>query len=131
MAVSRRLERVNKTLMKEISLAISTEVKDPRLVSMVSVLAVEMAPDMKFAKVTVSIYGPNELDNLKTLEALQSSSGYISSIVSNSLRLRWAPHIEFERSRTIEDGVSMYFKIKELARDVKESDNGTDQGSQN
>lgn len=116
MATDRRIQRMNKTLMKEISEVIMREVKDPRITSLVSIVEVDMASDLKNATVQVSIYGPNEKDNLKTLEALQSASGYISSIVSHSLRLRFAPELHFERTHAIEQGVSMYFKLKEISK---------------
>lgn len=124
MATNRRIERINKTLMKEIGEKIMQDVKDPRLTSMISVLDVSMSNDMKNVTVTVSIFGNNELENLKSLEAINSAAGYISSVVSKELRLRWAPTIHFERSNAIAEGVSMYFKLKELTKDdaVTESD---------
>lgn len=118
MATNRRIQRVNKTLMKEIGEIINQELKDPRLKSMVSVLDASMSNDMRSLKVTVSIYGPNEVENIKTFEALDNAAGFISSLASKSLRLRWAPEIHFERSHAIEDSVSMYFKLKDLKKDV-------------
>ncbi len=122
MATNRRIQRINKTLMKEISEIILREVKDPRITSLVSVLEASMSSDMKKVKIVVSIYGNNEIENLKTLEALNSASGFISSIVSKGLRLRWAPNIYFENTNSIEEGVSMYFKLKELNSDEKDSE---------
>ncbi len=105
--------------MKEISEIISRELKDPRIISMVSVLDASISNDMRHVKVTVSIFGNNEIENLKTFEALNSASGYISSIVSKELRLKWAPRIHFESSNSIEEGVSMYFKLKEITNNEK------------
>lgn len=122
MATNRRIQRINKTLMKEIGDIITREIKDPRLKSMVSVLEASMSNDMRTLKVTVSIYGPNEVENLKTLEALNNASGFISSLASKSLRLRWAPEIEFVRSHAIEESVNMYFKLKDLDKDVENFD---------
>ena len=117
MANERRIQRINKTLQKEIGEIIMRELKDPRLLSMVSVLDASLSGDMRSAKVTVSIFGTNELENMKTMEALNAASGFVSSIVSKSLRLKWSPQIKFERSHVIEDSVSMYYKIKEIADD--------------
>jgi len=108
---------------KEISEVIFREVKDPRVSTMVSILDASMANDMKSVRVMVSLYGGKELDQLKTLEALNSAAGFISSIVSKSLRLRFAPHIRFERTHSIEQGVSMYFKLKELSGNDEEIKN--------
>jgi ribosome-binding factor A len=117
MATSRRIERINKTLMKEIGEAITLELKDPRITSMASVVDVQMSPDMKYCKVEISVYGANEVENVKTFDALQSASGYVSSLVSKNLRLRYAPEIRFERTDSIARGVEMYFKLKELSKD--------------
>jgi ribosome-binding factor A len=114
MATSRRIQRINKTLMKEISEVVMREVKDPRIISLVSVVEVDMSSDMKNARVVVSIYSQNELNNLKTLEALNSASGFISSMVSKSMRLPCAPHMTFERTHSIELGVNMNVKLKEI-----------------
>jgi len=118
MATQRRLERLNKTLMKEIATVIMTEVKDPRLTSMVSVLEVDMSEDMRHAKVVVSIYGEKKSDNFKTFEALKSSAGYISSIVSKTLRLRYAPRLSFEWSRAMALADEMGQKIQEAMKQV-------------
>jgi ribosome-binding factor A len=120
MATGRRIQRINKTLMKEISEVIMREVKDPRVLSLVSIVNADMASDMRSAKILVSIFGKNELDNLKTLEALNSAAGFISSIVSRGLRLPHTPHITFERTNSIELGVSMNVKLKELLEDEKQ-----------
>ena len=100
--------------MKEISEVLMTEVKDPRMTSMISIVDASMASDMRNLKIMVSIYGNNELENLKTFEALNSAAGFISSLVSKSLRLKYAPRITFEKTNSIEQSVSMYFKLKEI-----------------
>ncbi len=123
MATNRRIQRINKTLMKEISEVILREVKDPRVISLVSIVDANMASDMKSARITISIFGKDELENLKTLEALNSAAGFISSVVSKGLRLRFAPHITFERTHAIEQGVSMYFKLKEITGNEEQIQN--------
>jgi ribosome-binding factor A len=133
MATNRRIQRVNKTLMKEIGDIIMKEIKDPRVMSLVSVLEAKLSNDMRSLRVTVSIYGPKETDNIKTLEALNNASGFISSLASKSLRLRWAPEIIFDRSHSIEESVSMSNKLKDLDKDVEkyeETAEDTDESDQ-
>jgi ribosome-binding factor A len=122
MANSRRIQRINKTLMKEISEVIMREVKDPRIISLVSVVDADMSSEMRSAKILVSIYSGNELDNLKTLEALNSAAGFISSVVSKSMRLPHAPHLTFERTNSIEMGVTMNVKLKEILDNEEKSE---------
>ncbi|URA10349.1 30S ribosome-binding factor RbfA [Thermospira aquatica] len=119
MATRRRLERLNKTLMKEIANVIMTDIKDPRLLSMVSVMDVEMSEDMRHAKVVVSIYGERKSDNHKTFEALESSAGYISSVVSKALRLRYAPTLQFEWSHAMAIADEMGKKIKDAMNSIQ------------
>jgi len=114
MASERRILKLNKTLMKEISEVIMTEMKDPRLLSMITVLDASLSTDMRHLKVVVSLYGKNEMENLKTFEALNNASGFISSIVSKSLRMRIAPSIKFERSHSIENSINISNKLKEI-----------------
>lgn len=117
MATSRRIEKINKTLMKEISEVIFRELKDPRMTTMISIVECSMSSDMRNLKVKVSIFGGTEIEQLKSLNALNHASGFISSVVSKSLRLKYAPSIKFEKTDSISNGVDMYFKLKELANE--------------
>ncbi|NPV02479.1 MAG: 30S ribosome-binding factor RbfA [Brevinematales bacterium] len=112
-----RMQRLNKTLIKEVSQAVCSEVKDPRLLSMVTVLDCELSKDMHYMKVEVSLYSSNEVHNIKTLAALNNAGGFISSVVSKNLRLKFAPTIEFKRSHMIEDSVRITNKMKEITGD--------------
>ena len=66
--MSWRIDRVNSTLRQEISSVISTVLKDPRLASIVSVLDVDTAKDLRSAKVYISIYG--DTDTKRSLSKL-------------------------------------------------------------
>jgi ribosome-binding factor A len=116
MAGNRRIEKINKTLMKEISEIILKDLKDPRLLSMISVVECSISSDLRNLLVKISIYGGSELDQLKSLEALNHAAGFISSKVSKGLRLKYAPFITFEKTDSISSGVNMYFKLKELTK---------------
>lgn len=122
MATTRRVEKLNKTLMKEISEVIFREIKDPRLTSMVSIVSCCISSDLRNLKVRISIYGGTEVEQLKSLEALNHASGFISSKVSKALRLKYAPRISFEKTDSISNGVDIYFKLKELARNEEYRD---------
>jgi len=126
MANNRRTERLNSTLRKEIANVIIKDVKDPRLLSMVTVLETSISPDRKLVKVKVSIFGNSELNNLKTFEALQAASGFISSLVSKGLKMRFAPEIRFERSDVLEKGAAIYKKIKDLHLDEEGKDDSNE-----
>lgn len=122
MATERRIERINRTLIKEIAGVIQREVKDPRMNSMISVLSAEISPDFRHVRVIVSIYGSNEVNNLKSLEALRAASGFIASHVGDALRFKHTPELHFESSDSIARGVDMYFKLKNLNPDADSQD---------
>ena len=72
-----RIDRVNSTLRQEISSIILTVLKDPRLTSIVSVIDVDTARDLRSAKVYISIYGDSDTKR-STIKALNNASGFIS-----------------------------------------------------
>ena len=68
--------RINAEVMKELSLIISGEIKDPRISSMTSVVSVEVAPDLKTCKAYISVLGDEEAQK-STLEGLNSAASFI------------------------------------------------------
>lgn len=93
---SRRSERFEKTLMKEIAQIVMTDVKDPGVNALVSILGVRLSKDFEIAYTKVRIFGSDKKDIVKTLDALRRSAGYISSVAGTALGLRRCPEIRFE-----------------------------------
>lgn len=104
---------------RELSKIISFEVKDPRIHPMTSVVAVEVTPDLKFAKVFVSVLGDDE-EKKNTEAGLRSAASHIRSQLARSLNLRNTPELTFVIDDSIEYGVNMSKRIDELAS--KEND---------
>ena len=94
-----RLNRINEELKKEISNIISFELKNPDATGLISVTKVKVTPDLKYAKVYVSIL--NAKSNEKTMEALKKSSGFIRSIIAKTVNLRITPELVFEKGLNI------------------------------
>ncbi len=69
--------RINEEVRREVSNIIQNEIKDPRLTAMVSVTAVKVTKDLRYAKVFVSIFGKDEEEKNNTFTALKNASGYI------------------------------------------------------
>jgi ribosome-binding factor A len=93
-----RLERVNQLIKEEISLLVQRELKDPRL-GFVSVTEVEVAKDLRTAKVYVSVLG-SEAEWRASLQALEGARGFIRSWLAR-LRLRAIPHLTFLPDRSM------------------------------
>ena len=96
----KRLERVNQLLKEEISLLLQHELKDPRL-GFVTVTEVDVTPDLRYAKVYVSVLGSEEQWKASLL-ALQSAKGFVWSWLRRNLDLRVTPEIVFRPDRSME-----------------------------
>ncbi len=98
--------RINQEVMKELSVLISREVKDPRIALMTSVTACEVAPDLKTAKVFVSVLG-DETVKADTLKGLKSAAPFLRSSLARNLNLRNTPELKFVIDDSIEYGIHM------------------------
>ena len=110
-----KYSRMNGEVQREISNIISREIKDPRIHPMTSVVSVEVTPDLKFAKVFVSVLG-NDEDKEKTHEGLKSAAPHIRSLLARALNLRNTPELTFIIDDSIEYGVNMSKKIEDLVK---------------
>lgn len=105
--------RINGEVQRELSNIIRGEVKDPRINPMTSVVAVEVAPDLKTCKAYISVLG-DEASQKDTLKGLNSAEGYIRRALAKSINLRNTPQIKFVLDQSIEYGVNMSKKIDEV-----------------
>ena len=107
--------RVNGEVQKELSNIIRNQIKDPRIHSMTSVVAVEVAPDLKTCKAYISVLG-DEKAKKDTMDGLKSAEGYVRRQLAGSLNLRITPQIKFILHSSIEYGVTMSKKIEDVTR---------------
>ena len=107
--------RINEEVMRELSNIIRGEIKDPRIHPMTSVVAVEVAPDLKTAKAYVSVLG-NEKAQQDTIAGLRSAEGFIRMKLAKSINLRNTPQITFVLDQSIEYGIAMSKKIDEVTK---------------
>lgn len=98
--------RINQEVQKELSVLIARELKDPRVNPMTSVVAVEVAPDLKTAKVYISVLG--DADSQKaTLAGLKSAAPFLRGELARRINLRNTPELKFIGDQSIEYGVNM------------------------
>lgn len=107
--------RVNGEVHRVLAEIIRSEIKDPRINPMTSVVEVEVAPDLKTCKAWISVLG-NEESQRDTLEGLKSAEGYIKNLLAKKINLRNTPEIRFILDQSIAYGVSMSKKIEEINR---------------
>jgi ribosome-binding factor A len=97
------MRRVDEAVREVLSDAISHQVKDPR-VGFVTVTAVETAPDLRRARVFVSVLGDAGVRR-RSLDGLQSAHGVLQRAVASELRLKHTPALEFVYDDTAERGM--------------------------
>lgn len=107
--------RVNIEVMHELSNILRGGIKDPRVAEFTSVVAVEVAPDLKTCKAYISVLG-DEKAQADTIRGLQSAEGYIRRELAHSLNLRNTPEIRFVLDQSIEYGVAMSKKIDDITK---------------
>ncbi|MGM9608459.1 MAG: 30S ribosome-binding factor RbfA [Oscillospiraceae bacterium] len=98
---SNRIGRINEEIQRELS-ALIRAVKDPRVTGMVSVTAVETTPDLRYAKVFISVL--DKSDSTQVLKGLKSASGWLRRELGRALQLRYTPELQFERDDSIDKG---------------------------
>ena len=100
---SDRMRRVDEAVREVLSDAIATEIKDPR-VGFVTVTAVDTSPDLRHAKVFVSVFG-HAGERARSMDGLRSAHGYLQKRVSLELHLKHTPTLEFVYDDTTERGM--------------------------
>lgn len=105
--------RVNGEVQRVLAEIIRGEIKDPRISPLTSVVAVEVAPDLKNCKAWISVLGGEE-EREATLAGLRSAEGFIRRQIAQRINLRNTPEITFVMDQSIEYGVNMSHKIDEI-----------------
>lgn len=109
--------RINGEVQKVLADIIRGQIKDPRISPVTSVVAVEVSPDLKNAKVWISTLG-DEKAREDTLAGLKSAEGYIRNQPAKEINLRNTPQITFVMDQSIAYGVSMTRKIDEVTKNL-------------
>jgi ribosome-binding factor A len=109
---SRRLLKAAEAIREVVSMAILTELRDPR-VRDVTVTFVEVAPDMRSAKVHVSIMGSDSQQTL-ALRGLQNSAGFLQHKLSDRIDTRYTPRLLFVLDQGVKKSIAVSQLLKEL-----------------
>jgi len=115
--MSMRMERVASVIKEEIGVLFSREFNNPSY-GFITVTEVHMTPDLKIAKVYVSIFGSEEVKQ-KTLEYLEEQKPHVRQIIGSHVRLKFTPSVQFYLDETM-DRVS---RIEQIIKQIHEHDN--------
>ncbi|MBQ9134930.1 MAG: 30S ribosome-binding factor RbfA [Lachnospiraceae bacterium] len=111
--------RINGEVQRVLAEIIRGDIKDPRISPLTSVVAVEVAPDLKTCKAYISVFG-DEKARQDTYKGLKSAEGYIKNQLARIINLRNTPEITFVMDQSIEYGVNMSRKIDEVIGQMPE-----------
>ena len=107
-----RIGRIDEEYRKELSQIIGYELKNPNVTGMISVTKVKVTPDLKYAKVYVSILNSKNIK--ETMDGLKKSSGFIRSELAKRINLRNTPELVFEIDDSMEYGAKIDSILKEI-----------------
>lgn len=113
---SRRVLKAAEAIREVVSMTILTDLRDPR-VENVTVTRVEVSPDMRNAKVHVSVMGSEAKQNL-AIKGLESSAGYLQSKIGDRIDTRYTPKLVFK----LDDGVKKSIAIAKMLAEVLPED---------
>ncbi len=108
---SNRLGRINEEIMKELSSEIRS-LKDPRVQGLLSVTGVETAPDLRTAKVYVSVFDKEK--SAEVMKGLKSAGGYLRRQLGAAVQLRYTPELIFLEDHSVEHGTRIFEILSNL-----------------
>jgi len=111
-----RMDRVNEEFKRELSKIIDQDLKNPNITGLISVTKVKTSPDLKIARVYISILGSKSKKN--TIDGLKNATGFIRTELAKRVNLRYTPELIFEMDETMEYGA----KIDKILKDLKAND---------
>lgn len=114
-----KMERVNAELAKQITKVIAEDIKDPRLKdAIVGVTKVYTTPDLKYAKVYLSIYAKTKEDVTEAYHTICRSRSFIRNMLKDAVQIRLLPELNF----LIDDSVDYSIKIDGLLAQIKKEE---------
>jgi ribosome-binding factor A len=110
---SRRIARLNEQLRSDMAQLIAREMKDPRLAGLVSVTAAELSPDLRHARIFISVLGSDE-DRKSSLQAIRNAAGFLRTQLAARMTTKRAPELHFALDASIERGQRIMHLLHEL-----------------
>lgn len=110
---TRRVNRLNSLLKEVLSDVIHREVKNPNVHSLTTVTRVDISADLRHAKVYISVIG-SDSERQGTIDALQSAAGYIATLASHMVVMRYFPALTF----ILDDSVDHHMRIERILSEI-------------
>ena len=107
---SNRIGRINEEIQRELA-SLIPNVKDPRVSGLISVTAVDTTPDLRYAKIYISVL--DKSDCAQVLKGLKSASGYLRRELGHALQLRYTPELTFVRDDSIDQAAHILVLLRD------------------
>lgn len=108
---SNRIGRINEEIQRELS-GLIRSVKDPRVHGLVSITAVDTTPDLRYAKIYVSVLDKSDVNEV--VKGLKSAAGYLRRELGRAMQLRYIPELTFTPDDSIAEGAHILELIEKL-----------------
>ncbi len=118
-----RISRINDEIMKELSQIIRSEVKDPRIGAMTTVIRVDTTTDLKYCKVFVSVLGKEE-EKQNVMKGLKNASGFMRHLLAERINLRFTPELQFKLDESTEYAIHMDQLMEQVAKEREARESG-------
>jgi len=128
MANSQRVARVSELIRMELSNIILKEMKDPRI-GFVTITAVEVAPDLRDAKVMVSVMGSNK-EKKSAMIALDHSKGFLQHRINDVIRLKFTPRLHFKLDASLEESMKIDKILSHIRKEKRNRENKEEDSEQ-
>ena len=118
--MSRRVDRINGLLRQELSLLLARQTKDPRINGVISITQVKTSPDLRNARVYVSVFG-DDAAKREALAGIESAATFLRHELRDRLSLRYVPFMKFELDQSMEDAAALLHVMDQLKSESDES----------
>ena len=119
--MSRRRERFASAVRSVVANLVQTELNDPRIRGLLTVTRVEVSPDLRLAKVYVSVLG-NEGEQKSTLAALRHGAGHLQSLLKKHLEFRVCPILDFRIDEQLKESLATMALIDKVSSELAQKD---------
>jgi len=116
--MTKRTERLNSLLKEVLTEVIREDVKNPHVAQLLTITDVDITKDLHHAKVYISVIG-SEKEKLETIQALQSASGFISTVASKKVVMRYFPALTFYLDTTVDQQMKIDDLLKKIEQEKK------------
>lgn len=120
--MSRRVDRINGLLRQELSLLLARQTKDPRINGVISITQVKTSPDLRNARVYVSVFG-DDAAKREALAGIESAATFLRHELRDRLSLRYVPFMKFELDQSLEDAAALLQVMDQLKSESGDSPN--------